>query len=67
MTWARLLKRVFDNDMEQCECGGKLKLIAVIEAPDVIEEILKHAGLDPQPPPREPARRVALFQDIKAA
>jgi hypothetical protein len=53
--------------MEQCECGGKWKLIAVIETPDVIEKILKHAALDPQPPPREPARRVALFQDIGAA
>ena len=23
MTWARLLKRVFDIDIEQCACGGK--------------------------------------------
>jgi hypothetical protein len=28
MTWARLLKRVFDFDIEHCECGGKLKIIA---------------------------------------
>ena len=57
MTWARLLKRVFDIDVEQCKCGGKLKLIAVIEEPTVIEKILKHIGLDPQPPPRAAARR----------
>ena len=57
MTWARLLKRVFDIDIEQCACGGKLKLIAVIEEPTVIEKILKHIGLDPQPPPRAPARK----------
>ena len=63
MTWARLLKRVFDIDIEQCACGGKLKLIAVIEEPDVIEKILKHIGLDPQPPPITPARRRAqLFE-----
>jgi hypothetical protein len=61
MTWARLLKRVFDIDIEQCQCGGKLKLIAVIEEPAVIEKILKHIGLDPQPPPRAKARRVDLF------
>ena len=31
MTWARLLKRVFDLDLERCErCGGKMK---IIEAP----------------------------------
>jgi hypothetical protein len=62
MTWARLLRRVFDIDVERCECGGKLKLIAIIEAPAVIEKILKHIGLDPQPPPRAKARRVALFE-----
>lgn len=63
MTWARLLKRVFDIDIENCACGGKLKLIAIIEQPDVIEKILKHLGLDPQPPPRMPARkRVDLLE-----
>ena len=56
MTWARLLKWVFDIDIERCACGGKLKPIAVIE------EILKHIGLDPQSPPRARARRVYLFQ-----
>lgn len=61
MTWARLLKRVFDIDIEQCQCGGKLKLVAVIEEPAVIEKILKHIGLDPQPPPRAKARRVDMF------
>ncbi len=44
MTWARLLKRVFDIDIERCACGGKLKLIAVIEAPAVIEKILDASG-----------------------
>jgi hypothetical protein len=61
MTRARLLRRVFDIDIEQCTCGGKLKLIAVIEEPAVIEKILKYIGLNPQPPPRAKARRVDLF------
>ncbi len=61
MTWARLLKHVFDLDVERCDCGGNLKLIAVIEQPEVIEKILKHMGLDPQPPPRDKARRMDLF------
>ena len=63
MTWARLLKRVFDIDIERCECGGKLKLIAVIEEAAVIEKILTHLGLSPQPPPRSPARRRAELFD----
>ena len=62
MSWARLLKRVFDLDVERCACGGQLKIIAVIEQPEVIERILTHIGLSAQPPPRAPARRVDLFQ-----
>jgi hypothetical protein len=64
MSWARLLKRVFDIDIERCECGGKLKIIAAIEEPTVIERILTHLGLSAQPPPRSPARRVGLFQAV---
>ena len=63
MGWARLLKRVFDIDLEHCpECGGKLKIIAAIEEPALIERILTHLGLSAQPPPRTPARPLALFQ-----
>jgi hypothetical protein len=29
MTWARVLKRVYDIAIERCVCGGKLKIIAV--------------------------------------
>jgi len=63
MSWARLLKRVFDIDIERCpRCGGNLKIIAAIEDPVVIEHILTHLGLAAQPPPRTPARRFELFQ-----
>ena len=47
MTWAQRLKRVFSIEIEKCEkCGGKARIIASIEDPDVIEKILKHLGLD---------------------
>ncbi|MCE2692604.1 MAG: transposase, partial [Rubrivivax sp.] len=54
ISWARLLKRVFDIDMQHCpNCGGgELKIIAAILERPVIEKILTHLGLDPQPPPR---------------
>ena len=61
--WARLLKRVFDIDLEHCpQCGGDLKIIAAIEEPAVIVRILTHLGLPARAPPRSPARPLDLFQ-----
>ena len=58
LSWAKLLKRVFEIDMERCpNCGGELKIIeAVLEQP-VIEKILKHVGQQARAPPRATARR----------
>jgi hypothetical protein len=60
MSWARLLKRVFDIDVERCACGGQLKIIATIEEPVVIVRILTHLGLPARAPPRAPARELSL-------
>ena len=61
MSWARLLKRVFDIDVKHCpNCGGALKIIAPIEDPPVIDKILSHLGLPTRAPPRAPVRRVDL-------
>ena len=52
-----MLKRVFDIAMQRCSnCGGGLKIIAAILEQPVIEKILTHLRLDPQPPPRGRAR-----------
>ena len=41
MNWARLLKRVFNIDVEHCpHCGGHLKIIAAILESSAIAKIL---------------------------
>jgi hypothetical protein len=43
MNWARRLKRVLGIEIELCvRCGGRLKVIASIEEPELIERILAH-------------------------
>jgi hypothetical protein len=60
--WAKLLKRVFNLDLTQCpHCGGDLRIVAAILQRQAIEKILNHLGLDPQPPPRAPARGQMAF------
>jgi hypothetical protein len=55
--WADLMRRTFGYDVNAClECGGRMKLIAMIEEPAVIEKILSHLGLPTEPPHAHPAR-----------
>ncbi len=72
MTWMQRLKRVFNIDIEVCEhCGGQVKVIASIEDPKVIEQILKHlkqkagtadaAKQHELPPERAPPLTLNLF------
>ncbi len=43
MTWAQRLKRVFNIDIETCEkCQGSVRIIACVEDPAVIRQILDH-------------------------
>jgi hypothetical protein len=43
MTWARRLQRVFGIEIEQCaRCGGRLRVIASIEDPELIARMLAH-------------------------
>ena len=56
-TWAQILKRVFGIDGSCPHCGGEMKTLGKIEAcqQEVIIKILRHLGLDTDPPdlPRE--------------
>ncbi|MBE0549489.1 MAG: hypothetical protein IH627_17910 [Rubrivivax sp.] len=57
LSWARLIKRVFEINLEHCpNCGGELKIIAAILEAPVIEKILTHLDLQARAPPRAPAR-----------
>ncbi len=57
ISWARLLKRVFDIDVTICSaCRGKVKIISAIEDPKVIKKILTHLGLPAAAPKLQPAR-----------
>ena len=61
ISWARLLKRVFEIDLEHCpNCGGELKIIAAIVEAPVTGRILTHLGLQARAPPRAPARGYML-------
>jgi len=63
ISWARLLKRVFDIDIEHCpHCGGTLKIIAAILESSVITKILDHLGLPTRAPPRSPAQIFDIFE-----
>jgi hypothetical protein len=61
LSWAELLKRVFEIDMEHCpNCGGELKIIAAILDQPVIEKIFTHLRLQARAPPRMPGREPHL-------
>ncbi len=67
MRWAQRLKRVFQIEIDTClRCGGRLRVIASIEEPSVIDRILAHLGaddgrLDPAHPGLAPPRAELLF------
>ncbi len=57
LSWAKLLKRVFELDLALCpNFGGKLKVMTAILQQPVVEKILTHLGLQARAPPRSRAR-----------
>jgi hypothetical protein len=52
--WAELLQRVFAVDVLACpRCGGRMRVIATLDDPAVVQHILTHLGIlgGPGPPP----------------
>lgn len=57
MSWAKLLNRVFNVDITQCQfCLGEVKVVAAILERSAIEKILNHLDLPTEPPVIHPAR-----------
>ncbi|MBD95826.1 MAG: hypothetical protein CL482_16455 [Acidobacteria bacterium] len=55
--WAELMRRSLGLYVLAClRCGGRLRLIALIEDPPVIQRILQHRGLPFNLPAGRPAR-----------
>ena len=65
LAWAVLLKRTMGLDVLACpKCGDRMRLVAVIEHPQVAAKLLGHLHLPAQAPPRGracyPPRELAL-------
>jgi len=66
------MRRAFDLDVLACpRCGGRLRLLATIDDPQVVLRLLAHLGLptdplrpDPAEPP--PGHAADLFADVSA-
>jgi hypothetical protein len=45
-TWRELIKKIWEVDPLTCpRCGSEMRIISLIQDPDVIRQILKHLGL----------------------
>jgi hypothetical protein len=66
--WASLMARTFGFDVLACpRCGGRLRLIALIEEAAVIDRILRHLGLPTETPAPRPARAPPLLAGVPDA
>ncbi|MAG55495.1 MAG: ATP-dependent helicase HrpA [Planctomycetes bacterium] len=60
MFWAELIKRVILEDVLDCPCGGRRKVLAMVFDPASIERVLRHLGLPHAARERAPPRGVEV-------
>ena len=58
--WASLLKRIFLEDVLDCPCGGRRRVLADVQEPTDVAQYLQRLGLDSSPPPIARARSPAF-------
>jgi hypothetical protein len=64
LLWAQLMQRSFGFDVLACaRCGGRLRLIALIDEPGVIRRMLSHLGLPTEVPAVRPSRAPPITLD----
>ncbi len=61
--WADLMRRAFEVDVLSCGCGGRLRLLALLEAGTVTARILRHLGRPTEISLTRPARAPPLLSD----
>jgi hypothetical protein len=55
--WAILLRRTYGVDALRCPmCSARMRVMATLTEPSVVNKILSHLGLPTAPPPRARAR-----------
>lgn len=60
------MRRVFGFDVLACtRCGGRMRLLAMIEQGDVIRRILGHLGLPIELPKPRPSRAPPAAKDAE--
>ncbi|MGH9158704.1 MAG: hypothetical protein ACRD2X_01795, partial [Vicinamibacteraceae bacterium] len=65
--WAQLMQRSFGFDVLQCpRCGGRFRLLALIEDGAVARRILGHLGLPTEVPPARAPRAPPVPYDTHA-
>lgn len=56
-SWSQLMARIFEADVLRCpDCGGRMKILAAIQSPEIARKILDSLGLPSRAPPVSPAR-----------
>jgi len=68
--WARLIQKIYEVDPLTCpKCASRMRVISVIEQPEIIKKILKHLGLwevKARPPPKTSAPQQNVHIDKSA-
>jgi hypothetical protein len=66
--WARLIKQVYQVDPLVCpRCGGAMRILAFIEQPEIVEEILTHLRLWPAAAHSPPVAGSAVPSSLQRA
>lgn len=61
------MRRTFGIDVLDCpRCGGRLRLLALIEHAHIVERLLRHVGLPTDRPEPRPARAPPRPVDVPA-